>query len=186
MMDLAGLITRGEGQTIEFKSSLSLRSEGLQALCAMVNADCAKGTVLFGVAPDATVCGVESGDLDTAQRSLSQAINQKFDPPLHPDIQVMEHEGKQVIVLTAERLRSVPYHEYDGRAWIRQGSEKRQLTLQEKNQLRRCRDRDSHSGPWKCDRCGKSHVTLIQVISTNDGMKKHYNCDCGGQFWPCT
>jgi len=185
-MDFASLVARGEGQTTEFKTSLSSRREGLEALCAMVNSDCAKGTVLFGVAPDGTICGVESGNLDSAQCSLSQAINQGFAPSLQPEIQVTEIEGKQLIVLTAERVRSVPYHEYDGRAWIRQGSEKRQLTLSEKDQIRRSRDRASHSGPWKCDRCGSCVGQLFSIEMTNDGMKKNYDCPCGGQFWPCT
>ena len=96
-MDFTILIAQGEGQTTEFKQSLSLRREALEALCAMVNADCAKGTVLFGVAPDGRVCGVESGNLDTAQRSMSQAISQGFDPPLRSEIQVIELEGKHLM-----------------------------------------------------------------------------------------
>ena len=185
-MDFAGLIAKGEGQSTEFKKSLSLRREALEALCAMVNADCAKGAVLFGVAPDGTICGVESGNLDTAQRSISQAINQGFDPPLLSEIQVSELEGKQVIVITAERPRSVPYHEFNGRAWIRQGSEKRLLTLSEKDQIRRSRDRAFHPGPWKCDNCGSWTGQLSSVTKTKDGMKKTYNCGCGGQYWPVT
>ncbi len=185
IMEFDGLIAKGEGQTTEFKKSLSSRREALEALCAMINADCAKGTVIFGVAPDGTVCGVESGNLDTAQRSMSQAINQRFEPPLRSEIQVSELEGKTLIVLTAERPRSVPYYEYDGRAWIRQGSEKRQLTLSEKDQIRRSRDRTFHPGPWKCDRCGSWVGQLISVTMTKDGMKKNYDCHCGGQFWPC-
>lgn len=183
-MDFEDLIAQGEGQTTEFKQSLSLRNEALKALCAMVNAECAKGIVLFGVAPNGTVCGVESGNIDKAQRTLSQAINQKFEPSLHSEIRVIELEGKQLIMLHAERLRSVPYHEYDGRTWIRQGSENRQLSLSEKDQIRRSRDRAFHPGPWKCDRCGSLVGQLVSVTIIKDDMKKNYNCKCGGQFWP--
>ena len=184
-MKLRDLLANGEGQTTEFKKSLSLRREALEALCAMVNAEGARGTVVFGVEPNGTICGIESGNLDTAQRSLSQAIRGGFDPPLHAEIWVEELEGKQLLLLSAERPRSVPYHEYNGRAWIRQGSEKRQLTLSEKDQLRRSRDRAFHPGPWKCDRCGALVGQLISVTVSKDGMKKNYDCSCGGQFWPC-
>ena len=185
-MNLADRIMQGEGQNTEFKKSLSLRREALEALCAMMNADSAQGTVVFGVAPDGFICGIEPGNLDTAQRSLSQAIKTGFDPPVHFEIVTEELEGKWVLILTAERLRNVPYHEYDGRAWIRQGSADRQLTLAEKDCIRRSRDRAFHPGPWKCDRCGSLVGQLISITMTNDGMKRNYDCDCGGQFWPCT
>jgi ATP-dependent DNA helicase RecG len=184
-VSLADLIAQGESQTREFKKSLKLRRQALEALCAMVNADSSQGTVVFGVGPDGAVCGVEPGNIDAAQRSLSQAISDGFDPPMHFEIETAEHEGKRLLILTAERDRSVPYHEYDGRAWIRQGSEKRQLTLSEKDHIRRTRDRAFHPGPWKCDRCGSWVGQLISVTVTADGMQKNYNCSCGGQFWPC-
>lgn len=136
--------------------------------------------------PNGTVRGVEPGNLDTAQRSLSQTIRASFDPPLQTEIWVEQLEGKQLLLISAQRHRSVPYHEYDGRAWIRQGSEKRPLTLSEKDHLRRSRDRAFHPGPWKCDRCGAWVGQLISVTLTNEGVKKNYDCSCGGQFWPST
>jgi hypothetical protein len=104
---------------------------------------------------------------------------------LRAEIKTAEHEGRQLLILSAARERSVPYHEYDGRAWIRQGSEKRQLTLSEKDCVRRTRDRAFHPGPWKCDRCGALVGQLFSVTLSESGMEKNYDCDCGGQFWPC-
>jgi predicted HTH transcriptional regulator len=185
-MELIDRIINGEGQTTEFKRSLSLKREALEAFCSMVNADSAQGVVIFGVEPNGTVCGVEPGNLDTAQRSLSQTIRASFDPPLQTEIRVEELEDKQLLLISAQRHESVPYHEYDGRAWIRQGSEKRMLTLSEKDHLRRSRDRAFHPGPWKCDRCGARVGQLISVTLTNEGIKKNYDRSCGGQFWPST
>ena len=71
---LEELVRKGESQALEFKKSLSLQREGLEALCAMVNSDLAQGTVVFGIEADGTICGIEQGNLDTAQRSLSQVI----------------------------------------------------------------------------------------------------------------
>lgn len=183
---LVDLLSSGEGQIVEFKKSLSLRDEGLVALCAMVNSDVAYGYLLFGIAPSGTVVGVENGNLDKAQRSLSQAIAGGFDPPLTPEIWVEISGERAVIVIAARRLPSVPYHEYKGRAYVRQGSEKRLLTLAEKDELRKNRDRAHHTGPWKCDRCGSVVGQLISFKITDNGMEKTYDCDCGGQFQPMT
>jgi hypothetical protein len=94
--------------------------------------------------------------------------------------------GKRLLVIIAQRPISIPYHEYEGRAWIRQGSEKRLLTLTEKDHLRRTRDRAFHPGPWKCDRCGSWVGQLSIVTLTAEGPKKTYDCHCGGQFWSST
>ena len=76
-LHLEELIQKGESQTLEFKRSLALQRQGLEALCAMVNADMARGAVIFGIEPNGTVCGIEQGNLDTAQRSLSQTIRNR-------------------------------------------------------------------------------------------------------------
>ncbi len=185
-LPLEELAKKGEGQTLEFKKSLSLQRKGLEALCAMVNSDLARGTVIFGIEADGTVCGIEQGNLDTAQRSLSQTIRNKFDPQLVVQMEVGELNARQVLVLSAERDRSVPYHEYNGRAYIREGTENRKLNLVEKQQLVKRRDRDSHQGPWRCDRCGTWVGVLHSFEISSEGMKKTYKCGCGGEFWPAT
>jgi predicted HTH transcriptional regulator len=183
---LAQLVLKGEGQVLEFKKSLSLRREGLEALCAMVNSDLAQGTVLFGIGPDGSVCGIEKGNLDTAQRSLSQVIRNKFEPSLVVKMQVEELANQRVLAISAERHRETPYHEYDGRAWIREGTTNRLLSLAEKESLAGKRNRDRHPGPWRCNLCGRWVGVLHSYEISGDGMKKTYGCECGGEFWPAT
>lgn len=183
---LEELVRRGESQTLEFKKSLSLQREGLEALCAMVNSDIARGTVVFGIEADGTICGVEQGNLDKAQRSLSQAIRNKFEPPLVVQMEVEKLNSRQVLALSAERYRGIPYHEYDSRAWVRQGTENHRLNLVEKQNLVKRRSRDIHSGPWRCDQCGSWVGVLHSFEITSEGMKKTYKCQCGGEFWPAT
>lgn len=178
------LVSKGESQTLEFKKSLSLQREGLKGLCAMVNSDVAHGMIIFGIEPNGSICGIEQGNLDKAQRSIAQTIRNKFDPPLIVDIRTEKFKNRLVIVVSAKRASNVPYHEYDGRAWIREGTANRLLTFAEKDQLRRRRDRDSHQGPWRCDRCRSWVGALISFEITDKGMKKNYKCGCGGEFWP--
>jgi len=183
-LPLEELVKKGEGQTLELKRSLSLQSKGLEALCAMANSDLAQGTVIFGIEVNGAVCGIEPGNLDTAQRSLSQTIRNKFDPQLVVQMEVRELNSRQVLVLSAKRDRGVPFHEYDGRAYIREGTANRKLNLAEKQRLARRRDRDIHPGPWRCDRCETWVGVLHSFEISNEGMKRTYKCGCGGEFWP--
>ena len=178
------LVRQDESQTLERKRSLALQREGFESLCGMVNAEPAYGAVLFGVAPDGQIVGVEPGDLDKSQRSLSQTIGSKFDPPLQFVTEVGEIQGKRFVVVAARRSRDVPYHEFDGRAFLREGTVTRQMTFAEKLSLQRSRNRDLHPGPWRCDRCGSWVGTLVSVEVTDQGMRKTYGCQCGGEFWP--
>ncbi len=155
----------------------------------MVNAEPAQGVVVFGIDPDGSVVGVEKGNLDTAQRTLTEHVRQKFEPPLGHSIDVVEVDGdRHLLILNAHRERSVPFHEYDGVAYAREGSTSRKLTLAEKKALTKRRDRDSHPGPWMCDGCR----TFVQILNadvftfTAQGMTRTrgYRCECGGEYWP--
>lgn len=178
-------VRQPESQTFERKRSLKLRRQALESLCAMINADSGQGSVAFGIAPDGQVVGVEPGDLDQAQRSISQTISDKFAPSIQCTMQVLEADGKRVLLLSAQRNRAVPYHEFDGRAFTREGTVTRQLTLTEKQGLQRQRNRDLHNGPWECDRCGMRVGEFSSFVITDQRVHKSYVCPrCGGEIWP--
>ncbi len=184
--ELAKLIAAGESQTTEFKASLATRDDALQSLCGMVNADAATGTILFGVAPDGTIRGVDPGNLDRAQQTLGQVIASKFEPRLAAVVEIHQSGACSLVLLAARRHKSVPYHEFNGRAFIRVGTTTRQLTLVEKNALARSRDRNLHPGPWKCDSCNTWVGVLAGFNITDRGMERSFSCSCGGEFWPAT
>ena len=117
---------------------------------------------------------------------LSQAIRDRFDPKLVVTIEVEELNDRVVLALSGQRDQGIPYYEYDGRAWIREGTQNRKLGLVEKQQLMKRGDRDSHSGPWRCDRCGAWVGVLHSFVVSNEAMRKTYRCRCGGEFWPAT
>ncbi len=173
-----------ETQSLEIKKSLNLQKEAFESLCGMINTDIGKGGVLFGVGPNHLICGIEPGNLDSAQRSLVENIRQKFDPPIISNIEILECDDYRLILLRAERSYGVPYHEYEGRAFIREGSSKRQLSFEEKQQLLIKRNRDKHNGPWKCNRCGAIAGSLSGIELTEKGIRKTYSCSCGGEYWP--
>jgi len=175
-----------ETQGVELKKPLKLKREGLKSLNAMVNADTAEGTVVFGVAPNGAIVGVEPGNLDKAQRSLAQHVRSKFSPPIQFEIEVVDCDQKWVVVVRGKRGSGVPLCEYDGRAFIQEGSESRQLQLAEKRDMIRRRNRGSHPGPWRCDRCNSFVGTLSSGVTDGVTMKRTYRCSCGGEYWPVT
>lgn len=173
-----------ESQELELKKSLAETNEGLQTLCGMLNTDKGQGTVIFGVAPVGQVVGVEPGNIDKAQQTLASKIKSKFEPAIVADIKVQTSNSKNIIIVSAKRDKFVPYHEYDGRGYIREGTVTRHLGLSEKQRIQGCRDRDHHNGPWRCDKCGAMVGVLSSLVVSNSGITKSYHCECGGEFWP--
>jgi len=181
------LIGLGEAQSLEFKKSGLLIKEALADLCAMVNADAGYGMVVFGVDPSHVVCGLGDTNLDKLQQTLSNLARQKFDPHLHVEMDPALCEEKPILLISARRLKDICYHEYDGRAFIREGSVSRQLSVAEKQRLSSSRDRDLHNGPWRCDKCGSTAGLLVSVsVAASGVMRKSYAHKCGGQWWPAT
>jgi len=173
-----------ESQSCEFKSSLNQQKNGFESLTAMVNSETARGMVIFGVDNDGGPKGIEPGNLDSAQRKLAEHARNMIDPPLICNIKILECEDKTLIAIDAQRLRDIPFHEYDGRTFIREGSSNRQLSFEEKKSLIHGRSRDLYPGPWRCDRCGSFVGLLVSYKITNQGHQKSYQCHCGGEFWP--
>ena len=137
-MDFGKIMQDGETQSVEFKKSLSQMKEGCKALCGMLNTDMGTGIVLFGISPENDVVGIES-NLDSAQRTLAQHIQQKFEPSIVCSIEIKDHNGKNILVLSAKRSNDICYYEYGGRAFIKEGSTKRCLSIQEKESLNNSR-----------------------------------------------
>ena len=187
---MASRITRekirklAESQQVEFKRSLGRQKEGLKSLTAMVNTDQRKGTVVFGVGPDGEIVGVEPGNLDSAQITLADLARQAIDPSLAVGIELLDCEGTPLVSIFAERSRDVPLHEYDGRAFLREGSSNRRLSFEQRQRLIRSRSRDSHTGPWECDTCKTFTAGLFQTTLTEKGPVRSFECECGGEYWP--
>jgi predicted HTH transcriptional regulator len=93
----------------------------------MVNTDQGIGYVVFGIDPNGIICGVDPGNLDKAQITIAQHFDNKFEPQLQLNIEIWECNSVSLIAVHGRRAPSCAYHEYDGRAFIREGSISRQL-----------------------------------------------------------
>ena len=123
LREVAAVVARGEGKTIEFKRSTAELREGLQTGCAFLNGG--GGFLLFGVRPDGTVEGQHVSDKTV--REIAQAMVQ-FEPPVPVDISVIPGPvGREVLVLSfVAPSDSIPFT-FEGRPYQRSGSTTRKM-----------------------------------------------------------
>ena len=95
---LAGLVKKGEGLTLEFKRSTAGLQGAMQSLCAFLNGS--GGIVIIGVGPDGKLVGQDVSD--ATQQKIAAALD-RFEPPAPVQMQIVDlGKGKQVIVFKAD------------------------------------------------------------------------------------
>ena len=121
--DLADVIARGEGATIEFKRSLT-KDVG-RGLCAFANAS--GGTVLLGVSDAGKIVGVANHN---RLKSRVSSTARSADPPIEVEV---ESVGDVLRVIVPPQKRK-PYS-FGGRFFMRDGASSRQMSNAEVEEL---------------------------------------------------
>jgi len=104
--DVNVLIEEGEGFTVEFKRRISSPEKIARTLVALANTK--GGTILFGVDDDGSIVGVES---EKSEVELIEMAGRDFaDPPIHPAIDIVPFDGKDVIVCIVAESRTKPHY----------------------------------------------------------------------------
>ncbi len=132
--EIKSIISRGESSNLEFK--LSIQREHGKTLSAFANGfdGQPKGFLIYGVDNDGNIAGFR-GNIDQAQRDISDTCRQTCQPPLSPVIHTPIIDSKNLIVVEVSRSSSKP-HRFDGRCYIRVGSTTRVATSDEEFTLR--------------------------------------------------
>jgi ATP-dependent DNA helicase RecG len=129
---LSQLVRRGEGQTLEFKSTTGHLKDGCETLCGFLNSQ--GGTVLFGVNAEGRIAGQEVSD--STQQKVAYHL-QKFEPVASVQIVTvpLPDDRRSVLVLTATPSSELVPYTYDGRAFERIGSTTLVMSQQKYQQL---------------------------------------------------
>lgn len=90
-MNAAELINKGESETLEFKTSLSLKDE--IGACVSAFSNTSGGIILIGVTDKGGVVGVGIG-ANTIE-NVASYIKRHTDPQIFPSINVLEIDGKK-------------------------------------------------------------------------------------------
>ncbi|CUU03990.1 Putative DNA-binding domain-containing protein [Candidatus Kryptobacter tengchongensis] len=121
---LSNILFEGEGLTVEFKRKVSSPEKIAKAMIAFANTH--GGVLIFGIDDDGSVVGVnsEKEEIDL----IFTAAREHCYPPIEPKIEILEFEGKDVIVVTVERSETKPHYLVSsngdaGKVFIRLGSQ---------------------------------------------------------------
>lgn len=117
-------IPEGEGLTVEFKSSFNI--EVIETLVAFANTK--GGTVYIGISDKRKIIGL-SLNKETVQQLVNE-VKCKTAPMLIPDTEVIEYEGKQIVVLSIQEYPIKPVS-VQGRYFKRVKNSTHQMTINE-------------------------------------------------------
>ena len=101
---LAELLTTPEGKTLEFKRDLSSLRPILKSLVAFANT--AGGTLVIGRADDGAIVGVDN--VLAEEERLANAIADGIRPAMTPEIDIVSHEGKALLLARVPHWRGPP------------------------------------------------------------------------------
>lgn len=121
---LNSILFEGEGLTVEFKRKVSSPEKIARVMIAFANTH--GGILIFGIDDDGSVVGVnsEKEEIDL----IFSAAKEHCYPPIEPKIEVLEFEGKDIIVVTIEKSEAKPHYLISsngdaGKVFIRVGSQ---------------------------------------------------------------
>ncbi len=119
---IARMVSAGESETLEFKTTTGTRREAARTVCAMLNQQ--GGLVLFGVTPEGRVVGQQVSERTIEQVSAELS---RIDLPAFPAIErIPVKEGAEVVAVTVVRGQAGPYI-YRGNAYRRVGNAYRRV-----------------------------------------------------------
>jgi len=129
--EIIRLLEKRETHKIEYKPSLSDTDRIIEVVCSFANTE--GGVVLIGIKEEKgnirdRVTGVDIGK-ETIGRLVNRIID-KTDPPIYPNIEVVEVFGKDVITIEVAEGRDKPYTA-SAKSFIRVGNVTKQMKRSE-------------------------------------------------------
>ncbi len=120
---LLEVIESGETQEIELKQSFHSSQVFAKLMSGFANTQ--GGMIIIGVNANKKIIGLTE-DADKLQQKISVAA-QTVAPPLIPDIQVHNIEGKEVIAVVIQKVIDSTFHTFQGAIYVKVGSTLKKL-----------------------------------------------------------
>jgi len=126
MINLEKLIEEGEGERLEFKSSLAQIKDILKTICAFANTY--GGIVVVGIKGSGEVVGLNV--TDETLLSLRRSIETSIDPQPFVRLRVQSYNDKLILIIEVAEGVNKPYF-YRGKCYVRVGSSNKLLSRDE-------------------------------------------------------
>ena len=130
-MDLADMLRRPEGKTLEFKRDLSSPLGFLRTVVAFANT--AGGTVVIGVSDRSRDVRGVANAMDLEERAVS-LVSDAIQPRILPDIEVLRHRDRQLLAVRVHPSAARPHFLRQAGlrsgTYVRVGSSNRQADAQ--------------------------------------------------------
>lgn len=125
--DLKKKIRCGETSFVQFKLQFSTQKQVAEEMVAFANSG--GGEIIFGV-EDKTgrVLGLDYDAIQRTTRELGNTANEQVRPTIYIRTDVVEVDGRAVLVATVLPGRNKPYKDLSGTIWVKQGADKRRVT----------------------------------------------------------
>ncbi len=127
---VSDLVSTGESETLEFKTSTGTRREAAKTVCAMLNQG--GGQVLFGVKPDGQVEGQEVSERTVEHVS---AEIQRIEPSAFPEIKRIPISGDLEVIAVRVSPGTAPPYRYRGTSYLRVGNTTQAMSAEKYNRL---------------------------------------------------
>lgn len=171
---LLELLELGEDSITEFKQQFSDTDSISAEICALLNFK--GGLLLFGVADDGAVLGLDDKGLSDIKQKISDIANHKIRPACNLGIYAKKLKGKKIIVIAVpDNPINKPYADTQGRYWLRVGDTKRKMPGDEMRRIAmdnsgRCTD-EQGIHPLNID----NFEDLIDTTQLNVYLDKRYS-----------
>jgi len=152
MQELQRAIEKGESERIEFKESLSLKSEIGETVSAFSNTN--KGKIIIGISDYGKIIGIEVGK--KTLEGLANYIKQNTDNHIYPKIIVESIDDKNLIIIEVNEANEKPVF-FRGNAYRRISKSNHKLSASEIRKLAK----ESQKIYWDeqvCERAGLDDI----------------------------
>lgn len=126
-VELRSWIARGESLHTDFKRQFSADRELAKDIVCFANSE--GGVLLFGVADDGTVAGID--DPDRLNSKVDDVAFQHCEPPITVVQEVVDLDGKKVVVVNVPKGDQRPYRTKSGQFYVRTSKDCRQASREE-------------------------------------------------------
>jgi len=123
-------LRQGETSTVQFKVNVTNEIGLAQELVAFSNGQ--GGRIFIGINDrDGSIAGLTYADIQRLNNLISNAAMNHVKEPVYPQTEVVEVEGKLVMIATVSAGSRKPYLDKNGVIWVKSGADKRRVTSAE-------------------------------------------------------